>query len=83
MLCERDENVGVVRELLAAGADINAVSGASTALGLASYFGHLDTVRALLDAGADVNDRRHGYSPYTLACYSDVRELLAARGGVH
>lgn len=43
-------------ELLDAGSDIDAINvDGYTALGLASYFGHLEEVRLLIDRGADVN----------------------------
>jgi len=46
--------VGVVRDLLAAGVDVNATDGLDfTALMRAAFAGHVEVVRCLLDAGAD------------------------------
>ncbi len=51
-----------VRELLEAGADVNAkIEGNVTALMFAASEGHADTVRTLLEAGAEV-DEKHSFT---------------------
>lgn len=54
--CQNNQ-VRVVRVLIAQGADVNAVnpSNGVNALVLSSFYGHLDVVQALVKAGADVN----------------------------
>jgi len=49
-------HAGIVKALLAAGADVNAANNhGGTALIMACYFGHLEAARALVASGANVN----------------------------
>ena len=49
-------HAGIVKALLAAGADVNAaINNGETALIFACYFGHLEAARALVASGANVN----------------------------
>jgi ankyrin repeat protein len=80
--------VDVVRAELARDSDLAVAFAADgfTALGLASFFGHCDTVEALLAAGARVND--HSRNPMRVAPlhsalaggHGEVTELLLAAG---
>ena len=82
----------VVRELLAAGADVAAVNrghaadggGGSQALHFAAAKGHVDVCDLLLDAGANPNVLgRYCRTPLTEACYNaraEVIRLLLSRG---
>lgn len=80
-----EANVGLVKSLLAAGADVNAVSeGGKTALIRATTRGYLDIVRVLLDAGADVNAKKeNGATALIVAVflgYADIVRVLLASG---
>lgn len=73
----------LVKSLLAAGADVNAVSeGGKTVLMRAAARGYLDVVQVLLDAGAEVNAKKeNGSTALILAVFFGhtgiVRALLA------
>ena len=83
---------GIVKELLAAGADFNAGSGLGkpdivrgyTSLMYAAQFGHVKIIKALLDAGADKNETTNFGGSTSLAIAAEhgsvdaVKELLAA-----
>jgi Ankyrin repeats (3 copies) len=62
-------HAGIVKALLAAGADANAASNSDkTALLFACYFGHLEAARALVASGANVNAvDQDGDTPLNLA----------------
>ena len=52
----RHGRAGIVKALLAVGADVNAAStNGETALIFACYFGHLEAARAVVASGANVN----------------------------
>ncbi|MBM4027354.1 MAG: ankyrin repeat domain-containing protein [Planctomycetes bacterium] len=73
----------IVRELIKAGADVNAQSQSGAfALGLAAEDGYAEIVEALLTAGADVDMRNHdGWNSMMMAVVHKrhlVQELLAA-----
>ena len=60
-----EENLGEVQQLIADGANINAVSGAGrTPLMSATAYGHINIVGFLLDNGADINikDTHNGWT---------------------
>ena len=75
---------GIVKELLAAGADFNARSGVYTSLMYAAQFGHVKIIKTLLDAGADKNEATNFGGSTSLAIAAKhgsvdaVKELLAA-----
>ena len=72
-----------MRDLLAHGADVNALSASCLSpLHAAVNFGRVDAMRALLDAGASpwLEDIR-GQSPYAIAAASDDPGVLAAITG--
>ena len=80
----------MARELLKNGADINAVDGfGRTALHVAAWEGHTDTVRELLGSGADVNARADGFVWTVLHMAAEgghtdtVRELLRSGADVN
>jgi ankyrin repeat protein len=65
-----DKNLQKVKELIAAGADVNkGRMGGFTPLFAASQFGHLEIVKELLAAGADVNKASNAYN-YTPLYYA-------------
>ncbi|HEX8473498.1 MAG TPA: ankyrin repeat domain-containing protein [Pyrinomonadaceae bacterium] len=75
----------LVKSLLAAGADVNAVGeGGQTALIRATTRGYLDIVELLLDAGADVNAKKeNGATALIVAVflgYADIVRVLLANG---
>lgn len=75
----------VVRELIKAGADVNAQSESGAfALGLAAEDGHVEIVKALLTAGADVNMKnKDGWDAMMMAViyqHFDVQKLLSDAG---
>lgn len=73
-----DGHIGVVRLLIARGADINARrSGDGTALEEAAFKGRLDTVQLLLDSGAGTE----GHCRFQYV-YAIVRATKAAHGAV-
>jgi len=55
LLAAGNEDSGLTRILLAAGADPNAKDGGTTALMRAAQQGYPENVKALIDAGADIN----------------------------
>lgn len=84
--CVSGEGAEVVRELVRAGADINACGGVTraTALHMAARRGHLEIARALLDSGAAVMARdSKGDTPLQRAinCRKNaIAQLLRERG---
>lgn len=81
-------NIGQVRALLAAGADVNVkYSDGITPLSLADYLGDDGSVEALIAAGADINAKAsEGGTALIWAAYkgrrNGVRQLLAAGADV-
>ncbi|KAJ0410094.1 hypothetical protein ATCC90586_004944 [Pythium insidiosum] len=78
-------NTAVLRQLLDAGADVDAAaSSGETPLHTAVLHGHLEAVEALLDVGADMTATTdEGSTPLHLAareCHVDILELLLERG---
>ena len=75
------ENIECVKELLMAGADVNATDGVDTALVVACEKGNEAIVKMLLDNGADVNlEARDGRTAldagsYTWSCRVPKREI--------
>jgi ankyrin repeat protein len=74
-----------VRELLAAGADINHTKEGDdgmTALFKAALAGHLQALQALIDAGADVDKgNKWGHTPLINAAYKGNLEVVKALVG--
>ena len=65
-----EENLGEIQQLIADGANINAVSGAGrTPLMSATAYGHINIVRFLLDNGADINIK-DTYNGWTALMFS-------------
>jgi ankyrin repeat protein len=84
-----DGDVDRVIELIAQGADVNAVdqAGGHTALHFAAQGQHTETARALLSAGAEVDARdRFGKTPLSMALFNvrdrdgEVIRVLLASG---
>lgn len=78
-------DVEAVRQLLSAGADVNAkYEDGHTPLHAACANDHPDTVRLLLEKGADMNvENRFGHTPLHLACiydHADVVQFLLEKG---
>ena len=75
-------NTKVVKQHLAAGADINAINGA---LNQATVRGHKEIVKLLIDKGADVNARdKFGWTPLDraeLRNHKEIANLLRKHGG--
>ena len=69
MFASMNGHAGIIKALLAAGADVNAANkGGETALILACALGHLEAARALVAAGANVNAvDEDGSTPLNLA----------------
>jgi ankyrin repeat protein len=77
-----EEDVAIVRMLLAAGADVNVPGANASPLHSAASSGHVEVVRELLDAGADLNDPRgfHGNASPLLHALSPASDDDAQRG---
>ena len=77
-LAALSSHIGVMRVLLAAGANVEAVrAGGMRPLHVAITFGHVAAATLLLDAGADVNALDNaGRSPLALARAPAMRKLL-------
>jgi NAD(P)-dependent dehydrogenase (short-subunit alcohol dehydrogenase family) len=79
-------NLDAARELIAAGADLNArePSGGSSPLITAATFGHTGVAKALIAAGADVDQRNNDGSTALISaaffCRSEIVEALLAAG---
>jgi ankyrin repeat protein len=79
----RYENLEMVRELIANGADVNAKDHCnSTPLHNAARYGYLEIVRELIANGADVNTKNnYGCTPLHYAAHNGfletVRELIS------
>ncbi|XP_062601738.1 uncharacterized protein LOC134263416 [Saccostrea cucullata] len=84
-------HIDVVKELLQAGADINAYSVGESPLIAACKCGYVSIVHHLLESGAEVNPKHEGYIPFhtplTAACYHGhmnvVKKLLEAGADVN
>jgi ankyrin repeat protein len=78
----RAGHLDIVRELLAAGAAVNAATtaGGATPLHRAAYAGHIDVVQVLIQAGAVVDladsDGQTALDKATQQGHADVAELL-------
>jgi ankyrin repeat protein len=58
---KHEENLGEVQQLIADGANINAVTGAGrTPLMSATAYGHINIVKFLLENGANINTKDTG-----------------------
>jgi ankyrin repeat protein len=67
-------HLAVVRQLIDAGADVNALDGyRSTPLMVVAVPGHLDIIRELVASGADVA-KKHGYVRKTARWYAEANE---------
>jgi ankyrin repeat protein len=79
-------NIEAVKQHLAAGADVNAMSGADgrTPLNIAATHGHKEIAELLIAEGADVNATdENGWTPLLVAAYwggKEIAELLIAKG---
>ena len=79
-------DIGMVRQLIAAGADVNArVEKGATPLHMAAYRGHTEIARLLLDHGARINaETDAGVTALDWAQrnrHADLIQLLRGRGG--
>jgi ankyrin repeat protein len=83
MVTCNDQLARVAQLLVERGAELHAVDeDGDTALGWASYYGHLDFVRLLLDRGADVNIGGR-WIPFKVATergHHEIAQLLLERG---
>ena len=79
-------NIEAVKQHLAAGADVNAMSGADgrTPLNIAAHQGYKEVAELLIAEGADVNAKDEiGWTPLLVAAYrgkKEIAELLIAKG---
>lgn len=86
MYAIKDEEIAVVRKLIARGADVNAKNAEQeTALMIASILGHRDVVKLLLEKGADVKAQTYGWgtTAFMYAVYEghfEVAKLLLKHG---
>ncbi|RZZ89220.1 ankyrin repeat domain-containing protein [Pseudoxanthomonas winnipegensis] len=74
-------DINRMKELIAAGADVNALDGdemQSALLHSAAYFGFTDRARLLIEAGADLNIENIGkYTPLHIAVQNGSIEIAA------
>ena len=76
MIAARHGNLGIVRTLIDAGADINAKSKyGDTALTAATYFCHPPITEFLLDHGADVNVQNYAYGSTPLMLANECNDI--------
>lgn len=78
IVAAQNNAVKSVRWLLANGADIHATTASgSTALSMAAYAGHLETLDVLIGGGAKLGHKSHnGYQPLDWALEQDQRRAL-------
>ena len=86
MYATGEGRIDIVKELIAAGADVNYVVNENTALIYAVIYQHLDIVKELLNVGANVdfNNVTSALNEAATDGYLDiVKELIAARADVN
>ena len=78
-------NIEAVKQHLAAGADVNAISGIGTSLHPAAFNGHKEIVELLIANGADVNAKTSkGMTPLDIVIelrHPETADLLRKHGG--
>lgn len=80
IIAARHGNLGIVRTLLNAGADINARSKyGDTALTAATYFCHPNVTDFLLENGADVNVKNEGFGSTPLMLAVECGDLTSVK----
>ena len=80
----KDSNITVVKSAIAAGADVNRVIGAHTALTLSIVIGNISIVEYLLEVGADVARPSNVGTPLKVAINmynTEIIQLLLDKGG--
>lgn len=90
MQVSRNGDINTVKALLNQGVNVNEIDVAAkgtSALGAASYSGHIDIMNLLIDKGADVNANiKGGWTPLAWAAYggnAGAVKLLLDRGAVN